>query len=106
MKERFAQIFKTKTRDEWTAIFENTDACTTPVLSPAEVAGYAHNEARNSFVTLGGAVQPGPAPRFSRTQSEITSQGAPPGAHTDTGLAAWGIPADRIAQLHESGAII
>ena len=105
IRTRFAEIFKTKTRDEWTAIFEHTDACTTPVLSPAEVAEYRHNTERNSFVTLGGALQPGPAPRFSRTPSEISSQGAPPGAHTDQGLAAWGIGAERIAALHESGAI-
>ncbi len=106
MKDRFAAIFKTKTRDEWTAIFEDTDACTTPVLSPAEVAGHRHNLARNSFQTIGGALQPGPAPRFSRTPSEITSQGAPPGAHTDAGLSAWGISEDRLVALHASGAII
>ena len=106
MKDRFAAIFKTKTRDEWTAIFEDTDACTTPVLSPAEVAQHRHNIARNSFQTIGGALQPGPAPRFSRTPSAITSQGAPPGAHTEAGLSAWGISEDRLAALHASGAII
>ncbi|MEI8148296.1 MAG: CaiB/BaiF CoA-transferase family protein, partial [Actinomycetes bacterium] len=42
MKERFAAIFKTKTRDEWTAIFEDVDACVTPVLSPTEEATHRH----------------------------------------------------------------
>ncbi len=106
MKERFAEIFKTKTRDEWTLIFEDTDACTTPVLSPAEAHEYAHNNERGAFQTIGGALQPSPAPRFSRTPGEITSQGAPPGAHTNAGLSKWGVSTDRLTELHLIRAIV
>jgi alpha-methylacyl-CoA racemase len=105
MKERFAAIFKTKTRDEWTAIFEHVDACTTPVLSPFEAPDYAHNRDRATFVEVDGVVQPAPAPRFSATPSEISSPPSYPGADTDTALAAWGLDADRITSLRGSGAI-
>ncbi len=105
MKERFAAIFATKTRDEWTTIFEDRDACTTPVLAPHEAHLHRHNAARGTFVEVGEVIQPGPAPRFSKTPSAVTSQAAPPGAHTDAGLGAWGLDAARIAQLRAAGAI-
>jgi len=66
MKERFTEVFLTKTRDEWTAIFEGTDACTTPVLSPSEAAHHPYNAQRNVFSTQ-SARQPNPAPRFSKS---------------------------------------
>ena len=69
MKERFAAIFRTKTRDEWTAIFDGTDACVAPVLSPWEAHEHPHNVARSTYIEVDGAVQPAPAPRFSRTPS-------------------------------------
>jgi len=105
MKERFAARFKQKSRAEWTAIFDGTDACTTPVLDPLEAVVHPHNVARSTYVEVGGVPQPAPAPRFSRTPSSIRSQAAPPGAHTDAGLRAWGIDAGRISALREQGAV-
>ncbi|MCA0407264.1 MAG: CoA transferase, partial [Proteobacteria bacterium] len=55
----------TKTRDEWAALFEGTDACVAPVLTLAEAPAHAHNAARGAFVEIGGVVQPASAPRFS-----------------------------------------
>ncbi len=105
LKERLIALFKTKTRDEWNAIMEGTDICYAPVLSLEEAPRHAHNVHRQAFVELGGVVQPAPAPRFSRTQSEI--QGPPPfiGQHSEEALADWGIAADEIAALKESEAI-
>ena len=77
MKERFAAIFKTKTRDEWSAIFDGTDACVAPVLSPWEAHEHPHNVARSTFIEVDGAVQPAPAPRFSRTPSVVSSRRRP-----------------------------
>ena len=71
LKARFAGAFKSKTRDEWCDIFEGTDACVTPVLSMAEAPEHPHNQARGTFVDVDGIVQPGAAPRFSRTPSAI-----------------------------------
>jgi len=103
-KERFAEVFKTKTRDEWTAILEPAEACSTPVLGLAEAPSHPHNVARGSFVEIGGAVQPAPAPRFSRTRPEVRSAPSEPGADTDEALAAWGLDDGEIARLRDTGA--
>jgi len=70
MKERFAAIFATRTRDEWTTIFEGKDACVAPVLEVGEVMNHPHLSGRGTFVDVDGVVQPAPAPRFSRSQPE------------------------------------
>ena len=67
LKERLRAIFKSRTRDEWCAIMEDTDICFAPVLSLAEAPRHPHNVARGTFVEEGGIVQPAPAPRFSGT---------------------------------------
>ena len=103
MKERFATIFATKTRDEWTAIFEDVDACVTPVLSPTEAATHRHNVARGTFSTT-GTLQPNPAPRFSKTPGAIRSQATAAGAGTTTGLSRWGLSAEEIDSLGAAGA--
>jgi alpha-methylacyl-CoA racemase len=66
-KRRLEAIFRTRTRDEWCAIMENTDICFAPVLSLAEAPRHPHNVARGAFVEAGGVIQPAPAPRFSAT---------------------------------------
>ena len=67
LRARFAAVFATRTREEWSLIFEGTDACVVPVLAPAEAPDHPHNRARNTFVPVSGLVQPAPAPRFGRT---------------------------------------
>ena len=67
LKERIAEVIRSRTRDEWVKVFEGTDACVAPVLNMAEAPGHPHNVARSTFVERFGVVQPGPAPRFSRT---------------------------------------
>jgi alpha-methylacyl-CoA racemase len=105
MKERFAAVFRTKTRDEWAEIFDGTDACATPVLTPWEAHLHPHNVARSTFVEVDGVVQPAPAPRFSRTPSAVRRPPSPPGADTVSGLAEWGVDKGTIAKLRESGAL-
>jgi alpha-methylacyl-CoA racemase len=67
LRARFAGVFATRTRDEWTAVFSGRDACVAPVLSPAEAPSHPHHVARRSFIEVGGVTQPAPAPRFGRT---------------------------------------
>jgi alpha-methylacyl-CoA racemase len=105
MKARFAEIFKSKTRDEWSAIFDGTDACVVPVLSPWEAHLHPHNVARSTFVDVNGTVQPAPSPRFSRTPSAISKPPSPPGADTISALVEWGVPEDAVKKLRESGAL-
>ena len=105
MKRRFADIIRAKTRDEWERIFEGTDACVSPVLSPAEAAEDPHAQSRGSFAKAGGVLQPAPAPRFSRTPAALSRLPPLPGADTDEALALWGVPAERVAALRAAGAI-
>ncbi len=102
---RFAEVFKTKTRDEWCAIMEGSDICFAPVLSLDEAPQHPHNKARGTFVEIDGVIQPAPAPRFSRTREAIQRPPAARGEHTDAALADWGFSADDIARLHETEAV-
>jgi alpha-methylacyl-CoA racemase len=105
MKRRFADIFRTKSRAEWDKIFEGTDACVSPVLSPTEAAEDPHARSRGSFANAGGVLQPAPAPRFSRTPAGLSRLPPLPGADTDEALALWGVSEERIAALRAAGAI-
>lgn len=67
LKEKIAAVFKTRTRDEWRALLEGTDACFAPVMSMAEAPLHAHMAARGAFEALDGVVQPAPGPRYSAT---------------------------------------
>jgi alpha-methylacyl-CoA racemase len=105
MKERMAEVFRTKTRDEWCELLEGTDACFAPVLSLTEAPAHPHNVARGTFVERNGVTQPAPAPRFSRTPGAIARPPAFPGQHTDEALSEWGLDAARVAELRAAGAI-
>jgi alpha-methylacyl-CoA racemase len=71
LKRKAQDVFKTKTRDEWIAIFEGNDACVAPVLSFSEAMQHPHLQARDTVVEIDGVRQAAPAPRFSRTPSSI-----------------------------------
>jgi alpha-methylacyl-CoA racemase len=105
LKRAVAEVIRRKTRDEWCALLEGTDACFAPVLSLEEAPNHPHNRARQTFVELDGAVVPNVAPRFSRTPSEI--QGPPPrvGEHTKEALVDWGLSEADLAALETAGAI-
>ncbi len=105
LKDKLAAVFITKTRDEWCAIMEGTDVCFAPVLSLSEVAEHPHNKARGSFVEIDGVLQPGPAPKFSRTPSAIQHPPCSPGEHTDAALKDWGFDAQTIADLKAKSVI-
>jgi alpha-methylacyl-CoA racemase len=71
LRQKLADVFKTKTRDEWCRIMEGTDVCFAPVLTMTEAPQHPHMAARKVFVNRHGVTQPAPAPRFSRTPSAI-----------------------------------
>jgi len=90
LKERFAQIFRARTRAEWAQLLEPAEACATPVLSMREAPAHEHNRARKTFIERAGVVQPAPAPRFSRTVPEIREVEPANPADSLEVLAAWG----------------
>jgi alpha-methylacyl-CoA racemase len=105
LRERFTALFKTKTRDEWCAVLEHTDACFAPVLTMSEAAAHPHVQARRTVIERDGVPQPAPAPRFSRTAPEVQRSAPWPGQHTDEALVEWGLGADEVAKLREAGAL-
>jgi len=105
MRDALTQRFLEKTRDGWEAVFAGHDACFAPVLSPGEASEHPHNQARQTFVTVSGALQPAPAPRFARTPSRVQNPPPLPGRDTDELLTAWGFAADELRSLRDEAAI-
>lgn len=103
-KAGLADVFRSKTRDEWCAILEGTDVCFAPVLSLDEAPAHPHNAARGTFIEVDGVIQPAPAPRYSATPTR-----SPTMATRDTDTAALldeiGYPTARVAALREAGVI-
>ncbi|HEY0521124.1 MAG TPA: CaiB/BaiF CoA-transferase family protein [Ilumatobacteraceae bacterium] len=106
LKERLADLFATKPRDEWCSLMEATDVCFAPVLTMTEAASHPHNVARGTFVDVGGVTQPAPAPRFSRTPSDIARPPAHAGQHSEEILRDGGFDAARIDQLIAGRAVV
>lgn len=104
LKDRFAALFATRTRDAWCALLEGTDACFAPVLDMDEAPHHPHNAARHTFVDVDGVAQPAPAPRFSRTPGAARPV-VPPGQDGAAILADWGWSQDAIATLRRDNIV-
>ena len=104
-KRIMGERFKTKTRDEWCEIMQQSDVCFAPVLSMAEAPEHPHNVARNAFVELDGWMQPAPAPRFSRTVEKIQGPTPVMGRDTRRLLADAGYTEAEIDQLIATNAV-
>jgi alpha-methylacyl-CoA racemase len=100
--ERLEAIFASKTRDAWCELLEGTDACFAPVLSLTEAPQHEHNKARGTFVDVDGVIQPAPAPRFSRTASEISQAPTSVGSDIRTALIDWGLSESEVNDLAAS----
>ena len=105
MTNRFSQVFRTKTRDEWCAIFEGKDACVAPVLDLDEVGSHPHNQERALFVNIDGVSQPAPAPRLSRTPGEALKPGGPRGSNTREILKEQGYSDEELHSLISAGVV-
>jgi len=92
LRETVTARFRTRTRDEWTAVFEGSDACVAPVLSLREAPHHPHLAARGTFTDHGGITQPAPAPRFSVTHTSVRGGPAQPGADTAEVARDWDVP--------------
>jgi alpha-methylacyl-CoA racemase len=105
LKEKLARLFLTRSRAEWCAILEHTDACFAPVLSMEEAPIHPHNLARGTFVTIDGVVQPAPAPRYSRTATNLPQPMKIDQAQSFRVLEDVGYAAPELARLQAAGVI-
>ncbi|WP_152223736.1 CaiB/BaiF CoA-transferase family protein [Pseudomonas sp. SCB32] len=103
LREAFIHAFLQRTRDEWCAIFDGSDACVAPVLGFAEAAGHPHARARGSFMEVGGVVQPAPAPRFLGTPGAIPRAAPRRGEGGAAALRDWGLSAETMDSLRRRG---
>lgn len=103
LRERLARAIAGRTREEWEAVFEGSDACAMPVLTFAEAASHPHAVARKAHVEVDGVAQPAPSPRFSRTPGAV--RGGPPerGAFGREALRDWGFDDASVERLRELG---
>ncbi len=105
MKAQLAEVFKQKSRDEWSALFEGSDACVAPVLRFTEAPAHPANQARDVYIEVDGVIQPAPAPRFVRTPSTVDHGARGAGEDTHAVLSAMGFGAEEIDALAQQGAV-
>ncbi|MEV8636968.1 CaiB/BaiF CoA-transferase family protein [Streptosporangium sp. NPDC051023] len=101
LRRRLAEAFGSRTRAEWEAVFEGSDACVFPVLEMAEAADHPHNRARGMFVEVDGVRQPAPAPRLLGVPEQDLSP-----ATRLADLSSWGLPPETQARLRETGVLV
>src|SRR5690606_12918917 len=102
MRDAIAARIRERTRDEWAALFEQTDACVAPVLSLAQAPHHPHAKARSAHVGVGPLRRPRPAPRFSRSQTRTSG---PAGSGAADALAVFGIPTNEVEALVSAGIV-
>jgi alpha-methylacyl-CoA racemase len=100
LRERLTEAFRSRTRAEWEAVFDGTDACVSPVLEMDEAADHPHNKARGMFVEIGGVRQPAPSPRLLGTPEQDLSP-----ATRLADLSSWGLSDETAARLRAAGVL-
>lgn len=103
LRNRFAEIFKSKTREQWVNTFSGSDACFAPVLTFTEARRDPHNIARSAFTTVGGVEQPSPAPKFSRTPPDVPREPPDRGEGGGQALLDWGFSVAELETLRSQG---
>jgi alpha-methylacyl-CoA racemase len=101
----YAEVFRRKTRDEWAAIFDGTDACATPVLTWSEAPEHPQMAARGTFTEVAGVTQAAPAPRFSRSTPDDLQSPLAPGSDTEATLRELGYDDAAIARLRDAAVL-
>ncbi len=106
MKDRMADIVKTRTRDEWDSIMAGADVCYAPVLAMSEARHHPHHQARGTFLDDGDIWQPAPGPRFSRTPGEVRRHAAEIGEHSEEILREFGFTDEEIGARLADGSVV
>jgi alpha-methylacyl-CoA racemase len=103
MRQRFADIFRTRSRAEWVEAAQGRDACLAPVLSIDEAPHHPQMRERKAFTAFDEVLHPSPAPRFSRTPGALRRAAPAAGQHSSDVLADWGLSSSDIDSLLRSG---
>jgi alpha-methylacyl-CoA racemase len=103
LRERFAAVFLTRTRDEWVEAMRGREACLTPVLDLDEATAHPHLQERQTFVHFEEIRYPAPAPRFNRTPGAIRRPPPEPGQHSREIAVDWGLPEADVRRFEATG---
>jgi len=103
--ESITRVIATRSREEWTALFDGVDACVSPVLDFAEATQHPHAIARGQFADVGGVPHPVPGPRFDRSLLTPPADREPPGHSTSALLASLGLKAEQMGKLRDAGVV-
>jgi alpha-methylacyl-CoA racemase len=103
--EKLESVFRSETRDYWTSVFEDSDACVTPVLSFAEAFRHKQASYRQSVITRQGRTEPAAVPRFQRTPACAGAASASPGRDTQAVLADLGFSRAEVDRLRVEGTV-
>ena len=106
LKAALAKVIGAKSRDEWCELMEGTDVCFAPVLTLEEAPDYAPNKARGMYIDVDGVTQHAPAPRFSRTPSEVAHGVRSKGADTRQALLDAGLDSASVDTLLAIGGAV
>ncbi|MBW2400121.1 MAG: CoA transferase [Deltaproteobacteria bacterium] len=106
LRERIGTTVRQRTRKEWEDVLGGSDACFAPVLDMSEAPSHPHNVARETFIDVGGVIQPAPAPRFSRTPGRVSAPAATRGEHGREILADWGFGPEEIERLEAARGLL
>jgi crotonobetainyl-CoA:carnitine CoA-transferase CaiB-like acyl-CoA transferase len=109
-RKEFAEIFKSKTRDEWVALFEGVNACFTPVNSTGEAAENPQMHARKMVIEVDHPVEGkvrtlGSMMKLDDTPLDIREWMLDPGQNTDEILDEHGFSSREISDLREKGVV-
>lgn len=104
-RDAYASVFKQKTRDEWTAVFDGSDACASPIMTWSEAPDHPHLAARGTFTEVAGVTQAAPAPRFSRSSTAEPSAPHAPGTDTEAVLTELGYDDEAISRMRDDGVL-
>ncbi len=105
LKQRFAEVFASRTRAEWEAFNEQHDCCLEPVLRPDELLADPHLTARGAFFDVETGDGKVGEFRTPVTPRDLRARPAPTqGEHSDAILAEAGFSAEEIATLKREGA--
>ncbi len=106
MTALFERTFAQKTRNDWSKLFEGSDACVTPVLDMSEAPDHPQQVAAEAFMEINGVRQPTPVPKFSVMRHKPTVGAPEIGAHTQEVLARLGYSEKEIEAFSQSGLIL
>lgn len=106
-KELFTRKFLEKTQDDWCKIFDDVDACVTPVLTPEDAYKHPHNKGMETFMNIGNGIVAKPAPKLERTPGKSVGDLKIPevGENTNEVLKDIGFGDEEISRFNAEGVV-